>query len=61
MNELVTTLSEQPEIGIVSSIGSGTLYWTGILNPILSFLTLLVGLIIGLITLAIKVKEWRKL
>jgi len=61
MNELVTTLSEQPEIGIASSIGSGTLYWTGILNPILSFLTLLVGLIIGLITLAIKVKEWRKL
>lgn len=61
MNELVTTLSEQPEIGIVSSIGSGTLYWTGILNPILSFLTLLVGLIIGLITLAIKVKEWRKI
>tara|TARA_E500000331_G_C17238731_1_gene706057 strand:- start:824 stop:1009 length:186 start_codon:yes stop_codon:yes gene_type:complete len=61
MEEFIETLSKQPEIGIVSSLGSGTLYWTGVLNPILSFLTLFVGLIIGLITLAIKIKEWKKL
>ncbi|MBA95807.1 MAG: hypothetical protein CMP21_08845 [Rickettsiales bacterium] len=61
MKEFIEKLSEQPEIGIVSSVGSGTLYWTGILNPILSFLTLLVGLIIGIITLAIKITEWRRL
>ena len=61
MREFIETLNNQPEIGIASSIGSGTVYWMGILNPILSFLTLIVGLFIGLITLAIKVKEWRKL
>ena len=61
MKDFLDTLSNQPEIGIVSSLGSGTIYWIGILNPILSFLTLVVGLIIGIITLAIKIKEWRKL
>ena len=61
MKDFLDTLSNQPEIGIASSIGSGTLYWTGILNPILSFLTLVVGFVIGLITLAIKIKEWRRL
>jgi len=61
MEEFIEMLSKQPEIGIASSLGSGTLYWTGVLNPILSFLTLFVGLIIGLITLAIKIKEWKKL
>jgi len=61
MKEFIEMLSKQPEIGIASSLGSGTLYWTGVLNPILSFLTLFVGLIIGLITLAIKIKEWKKL
>ena len=60
MKDFLDTLSNQPEIGIDSIAGSGILYWTGILNPILSFLTLLGGLIIGLITLAIKIKEWRK-
>lgn len=61
MKDFLDTLSNQPEIGIASSLGSGTLYWTGILNPILSFLTLLVGLIIGIITLAIKIQEWREI
>ena len=60
MKEFIDTLNNQPEIGIASSIGSGAVYWMGILNPILSFLTLLVGLLIGLTTLAIKIKQWRK-
>ena len=60
MKDLVETLNNQPEIGIASSVGSGAIYWMGILNPILSFLTLLVGLLIGLITLGIKIKQWRR-
>ena len=60
MKEFIDTLNNQPEIGIASSIGAGAVYWMGILNPILSFLTLLVGLLIGLTTLAIKIKQWRK-
>ncbi len=61
MKDFLDTLSNQPEIGIASSAGSGILYLTGILNPILSFLTLLVGLLIGLVTLGIKIKQWRKI
>jgi len=61
MDNVIKVLTDQPEIGILSSIGSGTIYWTGLFNPILSFLTLLVGLMIGLVTLGIKVKQWRKL
>lgn len=60
MKDTLQTLSNQPEIGITTSVGSGLIYWTGILNPILSFCTLLVGLLIGLVTLAIKIKEWKK-
>ena len=61
MKDFIATLHNQPEIGMLSSVGSGALYWMDILNPILSFLTLLVGLLIGLITLGIKIKQWRKI
>ena len=60
MKDTLKTLSEQPEIGIGTSLGSGLIYWMDILNPILSFCTLSVGLLIGLVTLAIKIKEWKK-
>ena len=46
MKDFIDTLNNQPEIGMLSSVGSGALYWMDILNPILSFLTLLVGLLI---------------
>lgn len=60
MKDTLQTLSNQPEIGITTSVGSGLIYWMDILNPIMSFCTLLVGLLIGLVTLAIKIKEWKK-
>ena len=60
MKDMLDTLSTQPEIGIVTSLGSGLIYFLDILNPILSFCTLVVGLLIGMVTLGIKVKEWRK-
>tara|TARA_R110002020_G_scaffold288669_2_gene504136 strand:- start:6983 stop:7165 length:183 start_codon:yes stop_codon:yes gene_type:complete len=60
MKDTLQTLSNQPEIGIATSLGSGFLYWMNVLNPILSFCTLVVGLLIGLVTLAIKIKEWKK-
>jgi len=60
VKDTLKILSEQPEIGIGTSVGSGLIYWMDILNPILSFCTLSVGLCIGLVTLAIKVREWRK-
>ena len=60
MKDFIDTLNNQPEIGMLSSVGSGALYWMDILNPILSFLTLLVGLLIGLITLALKLNSGEK-
>ncbi len=60
MKDTLQTLSEQPEIGIGTSLGSGLIYYLDILNPILSFCTLAVGLLIGLVTLAIKIREWKK-
>ena len=59
MKDTLQTLSNQPEIGITTSLGSGLLYWMDVMNPILSFCTLVVGLCIGLVTLAIKVREWK--
>ena len=58
MNDTLETLNQQPEIGIISSLGSGVVYWLDLLNPVMSFLTLCVGLLIGLVTLAIKLREW---
>tara|TARA_R100000808_G_C2154375_1_gene165318 strand:+ start:3467 stop:3655 length:189 start_codon:yes stop_codon:yes gene_type:complete len=60
VKDTLQTLSNQPEIGIGTSLGSGLIYWMDILNPILSFCTLAVGLLIGLVTLAIKIREWKK-
>ena len=60
MKDTLQTLSEQPEIGIGTSLGSGLIYYLDILNPILSFCTLTVGLLIGLVTLGIKIREWKK-
>ena len=61
MNDTLKTLANYPEIGLTSSLGSGVLYYLNILNPILSFCTLAVGLLIGIVTLGIKIKEWGKL
>ena len=58
MNDTLETLNQQPEFGIISSLGSGVVYWLDLLNPVMSFLTLCVGLLIGLVTLAIKLREW---
>ena len=58
MKDTLNVLTTNPEIGIISSLGSGVVYWLNLLNPVMSFLTLCVGLLIGLLTLAIKLREW---
>jgi len=61
MNDsLQQVLGDKPEIGIVSSSGAGLLYWLDIVNPILSCVSLIVGLSVGIVTLIIKIKQWRK-
>jgi hypothetical protein len=56
MNDTLKVLANNPEIGITSSLGSGIVHWLGILNPILSFISLAIGITIGLITIYMKLK-----
>ena len=56
MKDTLRVLGQYPEIGITSSVGSGVIHWLGVLNPILSFISLIIGISIGLVTLYIKLK-----
>ena len=56
MNDTLKVLSNNPEIGLTSSLGSGLVHWLGILNPILSFVSLIIGISIGLMTIYMTIK-----
>ena len=56
MQDTLKILSNYPELGITSSLGSGVIHWLGILNPILSFISLTIGISIGLMTIYTKIK-----
>lgn len=58
MKDTLSVLTNNPEIGIISSLGSGFVHWLGIFNPILSFISLSIGIAIGLITLYGKLKDY---
>ena len=60
MKDTLNTLGTHPEIGITTSLGSGLIHWLGVLNPMLSFLSLAIGITIGLITLYSKIKSFVK-
>jgi hypothetical protein len=56
MNDTLKVLANNPEIGLTSSLGSGLVHWLGVLNPILSFISLIIGITIGIITIYMKFK-----
>jgi hypothetical protein len=56
MSDTLKILATYPEIGITTSLGSGFVHWLGVLNPILSFISLAIGIAIGLMTLYSKLK-----
>ena len=56
MSDTLKILATYPEIGITTSLGSGFVHWLGVLNPILSFVSLAIGIVIGLMTLYSKLK-----
>ena len=56
-SDTLKILAQNPEIGISTTLGSGIIHWLGILNPILSFISLVIALIIGVLTLYGKIKE----
>ena len=43
MKDTLRVLGQYPELGITSSVGSGVIHWLGVLNPILSFISLVIG------------------
>ena len=57
MNDTLKILANNPEIGLTSTLGTGLIHFLGILNPILSFVSLTIGLIIGALTLYGKIKS----
>ena len=57
MNDTLKVLANNPEIGLTSSLGSGLVHWLGILNPILSFISLIIGITIGIITIYMKLRR----
>lgn len=60
MNDTLKTLANNPEIGLTSTLGTGLVHYLGFLNPILSFVSLAIGIIIGVLTLYGKIKEFFK-
>ena len=56
MKDTLKVLSAYPELGLTSSLGSGVIHWLGVLNPILSFISLCIGITIGIITIYTKIK-----
>ena len=60
MNDSLQVLGENPSIGITTTVGSSALYFLEVVNPVLTFISLIIGISVGLVTLIIKLKEWRK-
>lgn len=60
MNDTLKILANNPEIGLTSTLGTGLIHFLGVLNPILSFVSLIIGVIIGALTLYGKIKDFIK-
>ena len=56
---ITDTLSKYPEIGIGSTVGTSAVHWLGIINPVLSTISLIVGISVGIITLYLQVQKLR--
>tara|TARA_Y100001938_G_C7930308_1_gene349004 strand:+ start:270 stop:455 length:186 start_codon:yes stop_codon:yes gene_type:complete len=57
IDTLQNTILARSEVGMGATIGSAIVNYTQILNPVLSTLTLLIGIAVGLCTLIIKWRE----
>ena len=54
---IIDTLTQRPSIGISTSIGSAFISWIPAINPILSFISLCVGILVGLTTLYLQIRK----
>ena len=60
MKDTLRVLSAYPEIGIGTSFLSTAIGILKVLNPILTFVSLSIGIVVGLMTLYAKFKAWFK-
>tara|TARA_R100001594_G_scaffold7996_1_gene21151 strand:- start:38 stop:217 length:180 start_codon:yes stop_codon:yes gene_type:complete len=58
---IIDTLNSKPEVGIASSFGTVFVSWLEILNPVLSFISLLIGISVGLTTLYLQLRKVKEL
>ena len=56
MKDTLRVLSTYPEIGIGTSLFSTAIGFLKVLNPILTFVSLLIGITVGIMTLYAKIK-----
>ena len=54
---IADTLSKYPEIGIGSTVGTSAVHYLGIINPLLSTISLVIGISVGLTTLYLQVRK----
>tara|TARA_R100000808_G_C2107279_1_gene122490 strand:+ start:89 stop:280 length:192 start_codon:yes stop_codon:yes gene_type:complete len=59
MTQLEDSIFAHSSVGMSASIGSAVINYLNILNPILSTITLIIGISVGICTLIIKIKEIR--
>ena len=60
MKDTLKVLASNPEIGIGTSFLSTLIGVLKVLNPILTFVSLAIGIVIGSMTLYAKIKDWLK-
>ena len=54
---ILDTLSKYPEIGIGSTVGTSAVHFFGVINPVLSTVSLVIGISVGLTTLYLQVRK----
>jgi len=54
---ITDTLSKYPEIGIGSTVGTSAVHFFGVINPVLSTVSLVIGISVGLTTLYLQVRK----
>lgn len=57
MRDTLRVLSAYPEIGIGTSFFSTIIGFLKLLNPILTFISLSIGIVVGIMTLYAKIKR----
>ena len=54
---ITDTLSAYPGIGIASTVGTALVHYLEIINPVLSMISLLIGILLGITTLYLQIRK----